>query len=153
MVRSTVRSHLTMPICQFSMKCLVLGPKLQDSSILSSFGQNGQHISYQLGKWYVIYKPLVYFLGLNIGLLQHFLAEIALSNWNTNKNFGLSKILVETNLMNMPTSIIIFGCCYFHFSSWHAWFLFFHSCLVSFSLLPFSMLPIFLFFFPPHIDF
>ena len=67
----------------------------------------------------------------------------------------VSLILVETNLMNMPTLIIIFGCCYFHFSSWYAWFLYFHFCLVSFSLLPFSTLPMcaFFFFFFSYIDF
>ena len=56
--------------------------------------------------------------------------------------------------MNMPTLIIIFGCCYFHFSSWYAWFLYFHFCLVSFSLLPFSTLPMCAFFFLfSYIDF
>ena len=44
-----------------------------------------------------------------------------------------------------------FGCCYFRFSSWYAWYFYFHCCLVFFfSLLPHSTLPeclVFFFFF------
>ena len=45
-----------------------------------------------------------------------------------------------------------FGCCYFRFSTWYAWYLYFHFCLVFFfSLLPRTTLPVCLvlsFFFP-----
>ena len=78
-------------------------------------------------------------------MIPHSLMWVIWREMNTRTFEGDERSIHELKLLSEIVWMSkCFRCCYFHVSAWHAWFLYFHCCLVSSSLLPFSTLLVYL---------